>query len=155
MSPPQRGIDVLLEIDIPGHTAAISASHPEHVACSQASPWGDFAAQPPAGQLRLASSATTNFTSNLLSAIATVLPSSLFSTGGDELNTNCYTQDLQTQVDLSHSGRNLEQALDAFTRATHNALIKAGKTPVVWEGRLFLAQDVRRWLMFFRDGIGS
>jgi hexosaminidase len=83
-----------------------------------------------------------NFTANLLSAIANVLPSKLFSTGGDELNTNCYTQDPQTQADLSISGRTLEQALDMFTRASHDALIKAGKTPVVWEGQLFSACSI-------------
>jgi len=30
----------------------------------------------------------------------------------------------------------LEQALDTFTQATHGALKKAGKTAVVWEGRI-------------------
>lgn len=107
----------------------------------------------------MASSATTNFTSNLLSAIAKVLPSKLFSTGGDELNTNCYTQDPKTQADLRSSGRTLEQALDEFTRVTHRALINAGKTPVVWEGRLFwlrlLGDDLIRRLTLSRDGIRS
>lgn len=119
---------------MPGHTAAVSASHPEHVACNDGSPWGDFAAQPPAGQLRLASSSTTNFVVGLLSAVAKVLPSKLFSTGGDELNTNCYAKDSQTQSELRDRGITLEQALDIFTRATHNALVREGKTPVVWEG---------------------
>jgi len=34
----------MVEIDIPGHTAIISKSHPEHIACPEASPWSDFAA---------------------------------------------------------------------------------------------------------------
>ncbi|KIM78411.1 glycoside hydrolase family 20 protein [Piloderma croceum F 1598] len=129
-----RGIDVLIEIDTPGHTAAISASHPEHIACNDALPWGDFAAEPPAGQLRLASPSTTKFTASLLSAVARALPSRLFSTGGDELNENCYAKDPQTQADLNSSGRTLEQALDVFTQATHGAIAAEGKTPVVWEG---------------------
>ncbi|KAG6853812.1 hypothetical protein C0991_001058 [Blastosporella zonata] len=128
-----RGIDVLVEIDTPGHTAVIADSHPEHIACNQASPWTDFANEPPAGQLRLASAATTNFTANLISSIAQMLPSSLFSTGGDELNTNCYAKDAQTQADLTSSGRTLEQALSVFVQATHKPLTDLGKTPVVWE----------------------
>ncbi|KAG6844063.1 hypothetical protein H0H87_010061 [Tephrocybe sp. NHM501043] len=128
-----RGIDVLMEIDTPGHTAAISASHPEHIACNQASPWTDFANEPPAGQLRLASAATTNFTAELISSIAGTLPSSLFSTGGDELNTNCYAKDSQTQADLKSNGHTLEQALSVFVQATHKSLTDLGKTPVVWE----------------------
>ncbi|KDR82570.1 hypothetical protein GALMADRAFT_220558 [Galerina marginata CBS 339.88] len=121
------------EIDTPGHTAVISTSHPEHIACAQLTPWESFANEPPAGQLRLASAATANFTANLISSIARTLPSTLFSTGGDELNTNCYAQDAQTQADLTSSGRTLEQALDAFTQTTHGALKAIGKTPVVWE----------------------
>ena len=75
-----------------------------------------------------------NFTVDLLLAVAKMLPSKLFSTGGDELNTNCYGSDPQTQADLKSSGKTLEQALDVFTRATHDAIISEGKTPVVWEG---------------------
>ncbi|KAF8073498.1 glycoside hydrolase superfamily [Lyophyllum atratum] len=123
------------EIDTPGHTAVIAASHPEHIACNQASPWTEFANEPPAGQLRLASAATTNFTAQMISSIAKTLPSTLFSTGGDELNMNCYAKDSQTQADLSSSGRTFEQALNTFTQASHKALIDLGKTPVIWEGR--------------------
>ncbi|KAG5721483.1 hypothetical protein E4T56_gene13238 [Termitomyces sp. T112] len=128
-----RGIDVLVEIDTPGHTAAIADSHPEHIACNQASPWSQFANEPPAGQLRLASAATTKFTTELIYSIAKTVPSTLFGTGGDELNTNCYTQDAQTQADLSSSGRTLEQALSLFVQSTHKSLAALGKTPVVWE----------------------
>ncbi|KAI0373766.1 N-acetylhexosaminidase [Pilatotrama ljubarskyi] len=128
-----RGIDVMIEIDTPGHTAIISAAHPEHIACAEASPWTTFANEPPAGQLRLASAATRNFTADLLASVARMFPSTIMSTGGDELNVECYTQDAQTQADLSASGRTLEQALDAFTQATHAALRAEGKTPAVWE----------------------
>jgi hexosaminidase len=91
-----------------------------------------YANEPPAGQLRLASPGTVNFTVGLLSAVAGMFPSTLFSTGGDEINARCYADDAQTQTDLA--GRTLEQALDAFTQATHGALRDLGKTPVVWEG---------------------
>lgn len=97
-------------------------------------PWRTFANEPPAGQLRFASPATTNFTASLLEAVATMFPSTLFSPGGDELNTNCYDQDKETQSILSSTGQNLEQALDRFVRTTHQAVIDLGKTPVVWEG---------------------
>ena len=123
---------MIQEIDTPGHTSAISKSHPEHIACPEASPWTRYANEPPAGQLRLTSPATINFTVGLLSAIAELFPSTLFGTGGDEINVRCYADDAQTQRDLS--GRTLNKALDAFTQATHGALRKLGKTPVVWEG---------------------
>lgn len=90
--------------------------------------------EPPAGQLRFTSQATVDFSTNLLAAAAKLFPSKYFSTGGDELNEACYKQDDQTQKDLSTSGETLEQALDKFTQSTHGALVKEGKTPVVWEG---------------------
>jgi hexosaminidase len=121
------------EIDTPGHTSAISYSHPEHIACAEASPWSTYANEPPAGQLRLATPATINFTVGLLSAVAELFPSTLFSTGGDEINMPCYQDDAQTQADLA--GRTVKQALDAFTQATHAALRGLGKTLVVWEGK--------------------
>ena len=90
--------------------------------------------EPPAGQLRLANAETTTFTAKLLTAAAKLSPSTLFSTGGDELNTNCYDKDEATQKDLNATGKTLEQALDTFTQTTHQAIIAEGKTPVVWEG---------------------
>ena len=124
---------VLQEIDTPGHTSAISKTHPEYIACAEATPWATYANEPPAGQLRLADPATINFTAGLLSAAAQMFPSKLFSTGGDEINARCYQDDAQTQQDLG--GRTVAQALDNFTQATHGAIRSLGKTPVVWEGK--------------------
>jgi len=75
-----------------------------------------------------------NFTASLLADIAKTLPSNYMSTGGDELNTNCYSDDYPTQQQLNSTGMTLNDALDVFTQTTHGALIAEGKTPVVWEG---------------------
>jgi hexosaminidase len=136
-----RGIDVLMEIDVPGHAAAIAESHPEHIACAHATPWNDYGAEPPAGQIRIASAESVKFTMSLLASIAKRLPSKFFSTGGDEVNMDCYGIDLQTQTDLEASGRTLEQALEGFTRETHSTLASLGKTAVVWE-EMALEHDV-------------
>ncbi|KAG6810905.1 hypothetical protein H0H92_009866, partial [Tricholoma furcatifolium] len=128
-----RGIDVMPEIDTPGHTSIIAHAYPQHIACFQATPWSEFANEPPAGQLRFANNETTQFTADLLKNVASLFQSQLFSTGGDELNTNCYAQDNATQADLAASGQTLEEALNTFTQATHDVLIQNGKRPVVWE----------------------
>jgi hexosaminidase len=87
-----------------------------------------------AGQLRFASSSTTNFTAGLLSATAKMFPSSLFSTGGDELNIPCYDQDAETQQILNSTEQSLQQTLETFVQTVHGGLKSLGKTPVVWEG---------------------
>ncbi|KAJ7046461.1 N-acetylhexosaminidase [Mycena alexandri] len=137
-----RGIDVIPEIDTPGHTSVISKAFPEHVACAEATPWASFANEPPAGQLRLASEATVNFTTGLLKAAAGLFPGQFFSTGGDEINANCYTQDNATQASLAASGQTFAQALDTFTQASHAALRSVGKSAVVWE-EMVLANPVK------------
>ncbi|KDQ08352.1 glycoside hydrolase family 20 protein [Botryobasidium botryosum FD-172 SS1] len=129
----ERGIDVLIEVDTPGHTAIISESHSDFVACAGAAPWADFANEPPAGQLRLASPSVISFTQSLFSSLADQFPSSYVSTGGDEINLNCYAKDADTQAQLRKNGQNIEQALSTFVLEVHSTLKDKGKTPVVWE----------------------
>ncbi|VDC07078.1 unnamed protein product [Peniophora sp. CBMAI 1063] len=128
----ERGIDIMLEIDTPGHTSIFAAAHPDFVACFEAD-WTVYAAEPPAGQLRLASPDVINYTSGLFSAVADMFPSTLLSTGGDEVNTPCYTDDAETQQALQSSGQDLTQALQGFVDTMHDALREKEKTPVVWE----------------------
>jgi hexosaminidase len=64
---------------------------------------------------------------------AKIFPGNYFSTGGDEINAECYADDPKTQEALAASGRTFEQALDDFTQAEHKALNDAGKTAVVWQ----------------------
>lgn len=89
--------------------------------------------EPPSGQLRLASPKAIDLATSIFRSVASNFPSKYLSTGGDELNTACYSQDNETQAELRASGQTLEQALNNFTHATHNTLQQAGKTPVVWE----------------------
>lgn len=65
--------------------------------------------------------------------------STMFSTGGDEVNVACYMQDAQTQADLAEAGVDLDGALNAFVLALQDVLRGQGKTPIVKEGeRLFI-----------------
>ncbi|KAI0036191.1 N-acetylhexosaminidase [Vararia minispora EC-137] len=128
-----RGIDVLMELDNPGHTTIIHKAFPEHVACPEATPWATYASEPPAGQLRFALPGTANFVADFLAAAARMSPSKYFSTGGDELNTACYDQDAPTQKQLNATGKTFSEALSDFITTTHGALVAQGKTPVVSE----------------------
>ncbi|KAF8545598.1 hypothetical protein OG21DRAFT_1492172 [Imleria badia] len=100
----ERGIDVLLEIDTPGHTAILGASYPDYK---------PHASEPPAGQL----------------CFASTLPSTYFSTGGEDINKNCCDHDPATQQQLRATNTTLTQALAKFMKSTHGALTEKGKTP--------------------------
>ena len=98
----------------------LEESHPVDITIP-AVPKKVLVTKPHAGQLRLASPATINFTVGLLSAVVDLFPSTLFSIGGDKINTRSYQGDMQTQHDAD--GRTLEQAQDAFMQVMHGALI--------------------------------
>lgn len=89
--------------------------------------------EPPAGQLRLASPSGINLATSIFGSVASVFPSKYMSTGGDEVNLNCYNDDASTQAELKSSNQTLDEALNTFVQATHDTLKKAGKTPLVKE----------------------
>ncbi|TRM59407.1 glycoside hydrolase family 20 protein [Schizophyllum amplum] len=129
----QLGIDVLMEIDMPGHMDIISLAYPEYIACSEGVPWATYANEPPSGQLRFTTSEAVDFASCLVSSVADTSSSSYFSTGGDEINTLCYEDDEQFQQELSATGATFDSAFDAFIQQVHGSLAEVNKIPVVWE----------------------
>lgn len=74
-------------------------------------PSATFASEPPAGQLCIASQAITNFTANLISSVAKMVSSNVFSTGGDEL---CYTQDNPDTDRAAEFGQDIRPSVGCF-----------------------------------------
>lgn len=128
-----RGIEIMLEIDTPGHTAIIGEAFPDLVACKDATPWTTYAAEPPAGQLRLADDNALNLIVDIFSHVTREIPGTLFSSGGDEVNKKCYEHDEPTQESLRNKNITLHEALSNFVLKSHEVIRESGKTPVVWE----------------------
>jgi hexosaminidase len=130
-----RGVHVYLEIDLPGHTNSIGSAYPDLVVGSSAHPWGSYAAQPPAGQLRLNDPNVHEFLGTLLGDFGGRLEgrSQLFHTGGDEFNVNVY----QLQENLRTSDKDtLRPHVHKIVLEAHDKLRSFGLTPVVWEEML-------------------
>lgn len=131
-----RGVEVIIETDMPGHTASIAWSYPELIAAYNRQPdWVTYSAEPPTGQLKLNSSAVYDFLSKLWQDL---LPrvgsySGYFHTGGDELNANVYLLD---ETVRSNDSKVLTPLLQKFVDFNHDAVRKAGMTPIVWEEML-------------------
>jgi hexosaminidase len=147
-----RGIEVIVEFDMPGHTAAIGLGYPSLVAAFNAQPWNNYCAEPPCGTLKLNSSAVNTFLQKLLGdIIPRVSPySTYFHTGGDEVNSNAYLLDETVNSNLSSV---LTPLLQKFVDRNHEQLRGAGLTPIVWEEMLLdwhlnLGDDVviQTWL---------
>ncbi|KAJ8071556.1 hypothetical protein OCU04_001869 [Sclerotinia nivalis] len=129
------GLEVILEIDMPGHTSSIGFSHPELLAAFGAEPWDTYCAEPPCGSLRLNDSAVPAFLETLMDdLLPRVSPySSYFHTGGDEVNANAYLLDPTVQ---SNDPAVLQPLLQAFVDRNHKQVRAAGLTPMVWEEML-------------------
>lgn len=120
-----RGVEVYLEIDMPGHTASIHAAYPDLIQSYNRKPWVDFSAQPCAGQFKLDYQPVTDFITTLLSDLLprTAPFSSLFHLGGDEVYAKAN--------DMSPS--ELRPHLQSFMNHAFSLVHSHSLTPIVWE----------------------
>ena len=127
-----HGIEVYLEIDLPGHSTAVGGAFPAHLTAQNMQPWDRWALEPPSGQMRLNSSATMAFVKDILNDLAArvSLYSSLFHIGGDELNKLAYELDPTVR---SSDPAVLKPLLQAFVGNASQTTISHGLTPIVWE----------------------
>ncbi|KAL9101838.1 MAG: hypothetical protein Q9163_002941 [Psora crenata] len=123
-----RGIEVYVEIDMPGHTASVVESHPDLIQSFNRKPWQKYSAQPPAGQLKLENSNVTAFITALLGdLLPRVAPfSTLFHLGGDEITPAAY--DMTAPEVRPH--------LQSFLDHAISLVYAHGLTPVFWEEHL-------------------
>ena len=131
-----RGVQVYLEIDMPGHTASIAYSHPDLIAAFNVQPnWSAVAAEPPSGVFKLNDPAVGTFIEKLF---ADVLPrvganTPYFHTGGDEVPYGAYELDPTVK---SSDPSVIKPFLQKFIDAAHKQVRAAGLTPIVWEEML-------------------
>ncbi|KAF3896722.1 Beta-hexosaminidase [Trichophyton interdigitale] len=128
----ERGVSVFLEIDLPGHTAAVGHAFPDLVVAYHMDQWETYAAEPPSGQIKLNSSAVYQFLDRLMAdLIPRVSPlTEYFHTGGDEFNLNTYLLELNLG---SNDRRVLTPFLKNMITHVHSSLRSSGVTPIVWE----------------------
>lgn len=133
-----RGVEVIVEFDMPGHTASLALSHPDLITAFNVQPgWATYANEPPSGQLKLNSTAVYKFLDTLWKDVLPRLSpySAYFHTGGDELNVNAYLLD---ETVRSNSTSVIKPLLQKFVDFNHDHVRAAGLTPVVWEEMLLV-----------------
>jgi hexosaminidase len=131
-----QGVEMITEIDMPGHTSSIALSYPDLIAAFNIQPgWDTYGAEPPSGTLKLNSSAVDDFLETLFNdLLPRILPySSYFHTGGDEVNKNAYTMDDTVQ---SSDPAVLQPLMQKFIDRNHDQVRSIGLTPIVWEEML-------------------
>lgn len=120
-----RGIHVIPEFDLPGHSRVIGSSYPEVMSICNGK-----VSEP----LNVTSQEAYEFTSNLYKEVLAVFPDSWVHIGGDEVATNCWNQsadvhrwmNLQNLTDITQLQQYFEDFLFSF-------LINKGRTPIAWQ----------------------
>lgn len=126
-----RGVEVIMEIDMPGHSN-IQSIYPELGVAYMAKPYAKYCSEPPCGSFRLNSTKVDEFLEKMFDDLLPRIShySSHFHTGGDEYNANNCALD----PDIRSSAINVVQPLmDRFVKHAHGVIRKHGLTPIVWE----------------------
>ncbi|KAF5023157.1 hypothetical protein F66182_4790 [Fusarium sp. NRRL 66182] len=127
-----RGVEVILEIDMPGHIGVVELAYEDLIVAWNEKPYQWWCKQPPCGAFRMNSSAVYDFLDTLFEDLfPRISPySSYFHLGGDELNHNDSRLDPGVR---SNETEVLAPLLQRFVNFTHGKVREAGLTPFVWE----------------------
>ncbi|KAK4750215.1 hypothetical protein SAY87_027664 [Trapa incisa] len=115
-------INVMAEVDVPGHAESWGKGYPDL--------W-------PSSSCREPLDITKNFTFELISGILSdmrkIFPFELFHLGGDEVNTDCWTDTPHVKQWLQKRNMTNKEAYKYFVLKAQNIAISRGWTPVNWE----------------------
>jgi len=122
-----RGIRIIAEFDLPGHSQAIGAAYPEFMTnCGDAIPSEPLDATNPA---------LYSFVHRLYNEIATLWPDQWIHIGGDEVSMDCWKNSTKIQKWMQEHNMTSEvQLLDYFERDLMDYVtVTLKKRPIVWQ----------------------
>ena len=147
-----RGINIIPEIDIPGHSRAAMAAYPElstrpDTAWKVATGWGMFNRQ---NNVLAPTAATFEFLKRTFDEIADLFPSPYIHIGGDECSKIWWKADPKTQSFMKEKGLRDEVELQAyFIKTVVENLKLKGKKVIGWdeiiEGDLDTSAVIMNW----------
>lgn len=142
-----RGIEVVPEIEMPGHVQAAIAAYPELGFGAEEHPWTRWGVNPHA--LRL-DEATIAFFCTVLDEIIDVFPSPVIGIGGDECRKDEWRADPDTQRRKAELGLDTEEQLQAWFIARIDAHLRSRGRRVygfdeILEGGLVSEATVASW----------
>ncbi len=153
-----RGVEVIPEIDLPGHTSGILAAYPEYSCSGQevnlATCGGIYPVILCAGQEK-----TIPFLKELLEEIAGLFPGPRFHIGGDEAPKSEWKKCPHCQARMQELGiTNYEDLQADFSRRVNDILKALGKQAICWNETLRANTppediQVQYWTLQYRDSM--
>ncbi|KAI3995345.1 hypothetical protein MKX01_032147 [Papaver californicum] len=137
-----RGINVMAEIDVPGHAESWGSGYPEL--------WPSETCREP---LDVTKNFTFDVVSGILADMRKIFPFELFHLGGDEVNTDCWSSTPHVKQWLQEHNMTTKDAYQYFVLRAQEIAISKNWTPVNWEetynsfkGNLNPRTVVHNWL---------
>lgn len=135
-----RGVEIIPEIDMPGHCLALLASHPE-LSCrgGEFEPYPDEREQKDRQRLGenmlcVGNEAVYDFVGDVLDELVSVFPSQYIHMGGDEVSTHVWETCPKCQALYRREGMREQSALqDYFTRRVGRMVADRGRVMIGWE----------------------
>ena len=131
----ERYVDVVPEIDLPGHSQAAIAAYPWlGVTGKRPSVWTEWGVSP---WLLKPDAKTLQFVDDVLDEVMRLFPSRYISIGGDEADKQQWNASPEVRAQMHKLGlANMDQLQGWFTNQIAAHLIKQGRTPVGWDDEL-------------------
>ncbi|KAH1038709.1 hypothetical protein J1N35_040452 [Gossypium stocksii] len=117
-----RGIHIMAEVDVPGHTESWGAGYPDL--------WPSSTCREP---LDVSKNFTFDLISGILSDMRKIFPFELFHLGGDEVHTDCWTSTPHIKQWLNDQNMTAKDAYQYFVLKAQEIAVSKNWTPVNWE----------------------
>jgi len=130
-----RGVEVIVEVDMPGHIGSVALAYPDLVVAYNEQPYHWWCLEPPCGALKMNDTAVYAFLGKLFDDLLPRVTaySSYFHTGGDEL----YPNDTMLDEGIrSNDTVVLRPYLQKFLDFVFGEIREKGLRPVMWQDNL-------------------
>ncbi|XP_027350015.1 beta-hexosaminidase 1-like [Abrus precatorius] len=117
-----RGINVMAEVDVPGHAESWGAGYPDL--------WPSPSCREP---LDVSKTFTFDVISDILTDMRKIFPFELFHLGGDEVNTSCWSNTSHVKEWLQNQNMTAKDAYQYFVLKTQEIAVSKNWSPVNWE----------------------
>ena len=146
-----RHIEIIPEIDMPGHSTVVIANYP-HLSCTGKTGWGKQFSVP----LCVCNEEVYTFVENVLSEIIELFPSQYIHIGADEVDKTTWREsEICKELMERESIKNVEELQSYFVHRVQNFVESKGKQIIGWDEVLEGGIDSNVTVMYWRSWIPS
>lgn len=146
-----KHVEIIPEIDMPGHMMAAIAIYPE-LACNGEAAWGDLFSTP----LCPVNEEVYTFVENVLTEVMDIFPSKYIHIGADEVEKKTWEESAAAQNFMKENGlQNVNELQSYFVNRVSSFLQENGKEVVVWDDAMADGIDSELKVMYWRNWVAG